>query len=474
MSDPAKKYAGEHKYNVCTQVVAKRLCIGCGMCVAVCPRNVLKIMFNQLGEYNPVEVTDTCLNKCSLCLQVCPFYCKNENENFLGKKYYEGVPGIQHSDFVGYYYQSFVGYSKVAMQRWDGASGGLATWILETLLRKQLVDQVICVGTSHAGDRHFEFKICSSAEKVRECSKSCYYPVEMSEVLSLVLKSNQRFAIIGTPCFCKAVRLAQSRLPRLARNIQYVIGLVCGQTKSRFFAEYLCARCGGDYNQMASIRFRVKDKKYPASDYATEYRWHNGSSTERIFWSEGMGKIWSSGCFTPRACGNCDDIFAECADATFMDAWLPEFSKDSEGTSIVLVRTREIYRIFREGLANSQLHLDDLPVKSVIRSQIAGIQKKRSYLPFRREYYRKKGESFAYKRTFKKQNLWPLGHKGIATTWAQIAEKSQQVWRDARGNADVFESQLQPFFAKLEAERRKSRWFRVLNGLYRRIMVRIK
>lgn len=33
----------------------------------------------------------------------------------------------------------------------------------------------------------------------------------------------------------------------------------------------------------------------------------------------------------PRACNYCDDVFAECADVTCMDAWLPEYSQDHRG-----------------------------------------------------------------------------------------------------------------------------------------------
>jgi len=52
-----------HK-NVCTEVVGKNLCIGCGICASICPRENLKIEFNRFGEYNALEIDNSCGEKC--------------------------------------------------------------------------------------------------------------------------------------------------------------------------------------------------------------------------------------------------------------------------------------------------------------------------------------------------------------------------------------------------------------------------
>jgi len=43
-------------------------------------------------------------------------------------------------------------------------------------------------------------------------------------------------------------------------------------------------------------------------------------------------------CAMLNACRFCDDIFAELADATFMDAWLPEYVKSEFGTTLAVSR----------------------------------------------------------------------------------------------------------------------------------------
>ena len=247
-----------HK-NVCTEVVGKNLCIGCGICASICPHENLKIEFNKFGEYNAFETGNICDEKCHLCLDVCPFYNNKDNEDVLGKKLFAETPGIKHTPETGYYIDAFVGYSSVKSHRENGASGGLATWTLEKLLTDNLVDHVACVSPNNDFEKLFKFKICNTTREVRECSRSCYYPVETSEFIKHILQHEGRYAIIGLPCVCKAVRLATQVNPKLKSRIKFVLGLVCGQMKSKFFAEYICALGGGDPHSLNGITFRIKD-----------------------------------------------------------------------------------------------------------------------------------------------------------------------------------------------------------------------
>ena len=57
--------------NVVSEIVKHGFCIGCGVCVALCPRDNLEIVWNKFGEYQPAE-KGNCLEKCNLCLSVLP------------------------------------------------------------------------------------------------------------------------------------------------------------------------------------------------------------------------------------------------------------------------------------------------------------------------------------------------------------------------------------------------------------------
>ena len=107
------------------------------------------------------------------------------------------------------------------------------------------------------------------------------------------------------------------------------MGLVCGQLKSKQYTEYLAA-LSGITPPLANVHYRGKSPEKPASNYYFSCTSKDGAMG-KIFWDEGVAEAWTNRWFTLNACNYCDDVFAECADITFMDAWLPEYSKDYRG-----------------------------------------------------------------------------------------------------------------------------------------------
>lgn len=363
------------KSSVMNSVVERDLCIGCGLCAALCPQDVLTMQWNRYGEYNPVE-TSPCTTECGFCLKVCPFATSGENEDTIGERLYGAAPGIQHRSETGYYLAAYVGYSE--RHRPTSASGGMATWLLEALLAEGVVDHVICVAPTGDPERLFAFKVFDTAEDVRTGAGSAYYPVEMSAVIRQVLEVPGRYAVTGLPCFLKAIRLAQQRNKKLRERIVVTVGLTCGQLKSRHFTDYIAALAGvqGD---VTGVRYRGKSPDQPASNYHYVFTAADGEE-QRIFWNEGISEAWTNRWFTPRACSYCDDVFAECADVTCMDAWLPEYSRDSRGTSLVLVRSQAMREMVERGQGIS---LDPIPVERVIQSQAGVVAIKRQHLAYR-------------------------------------------------------------------------------------------
>ena len=363
------------KQSVITNVVRHDLCIGCGLCAALCPQEALGMAWNQHGEYNSIVATP-CITECGLCLKVCPFANLGENEDTIGERLYGAVAGIRHRPETGYYLATYIGYSK--KHRLTSASGGMASWLLEALLSEGVVDHVICVAPTGEPERLFAFRVFDTAEDLRTGSGSAYYPVEMSEVIRQVLATSGQYAITGLPCFIKAIRLAQLKNKKLRERIVVTVGLVCGQLKSRHFTDYIAAFAGVQ-GKITGVLYRGKSPNQPASNYHYAFTTEDGQ-VRKIFWKKGISEAWMNRWFTPNACNYCDDVFAECADVTCMDAWLPEYSKDSRGTSLMLVRSPLVERVISRGQG---AQLEHISIDHVVRSQGGVLAIKRQHLRYR-------------------------------------------------------------------------------------------
>lgn len=403
--------------NVCEVIVPNDLCIGCGLCTGVCPPNVLEMQFNEYGEYIPIEFQTGCLPKCDLCLRACPFWDQEDNEDTLGSAIFGTVPDVQHRPETGYYQQCYAGYTQATEQRMNSTSGGLATWFLQKLLQEQIVDKVICVRETSDPEKQFQFEILESAEAVGKGSRSCYYPVEIGSVIRQILKTDGRYAITGLPCFLKGIRLAMCTNRRLRKRVVALVGLTCGQTKSKFFVEYLAMASGAQPDVPVRTEFRIKDPKRPATDYGHRFTWQNGSKPESgtIFWTEGIREAWNHGYFKPNACNFCDDVFAEVADVTFMDGWLPQYTPDYRGHSLVINRNPAFNSIWETSLSSDEVHLERIDIDSVIRSQRSVLTEKRDGMQYRLLLAEQEGRMTPHKRfapestgTFLDRHLWRL------------------------------------------------------------------
>ncbi|KKG07949.1 Coenzyme F420 hydrogenase/dehydrogenase, beta subunit C-terminal domain [Methanosarcina mazei] len=382
------------KPNVIDEIVKNDLCIGCGTCAGICPQKILKIQDNEYGEYIPYEV-QVCDSRCGLCLEVCPFN-NNENETQMGAKIYGSTEGMKYLPETGYYLDSYVGYSNEFRQ--SSASGGMATWLLAKLLKEGIVDYVICPTPQKNPDKLFSFEITSDENSVKAASGSVYYPVEMSEVIQKIIEVPGRYAVTGLPCFIKALRLASQKNRKLRERIVFTIGLVCGQMKSKNYTKYIAALAGNkDLNKIQNVYYRGKSPEKPASNFYFQSTDEHGSQ-HKIFWNEGVSEAWVNRWFTPNACNYCDDVFAELADVTLMDAWLPEYSRDSRGTNLIITRSSFIDKLLSNEIKNEKINIQEIPIRKVIQSQIGVIDIKRTQLSYRLHLAEKNGLSVPEKR----------------------------------------------------------------------------
>jgi len=421
---------------------------------------------NSFGEYIPVEHKEGCLIKCDLCLRTCPFHSQEENETTLAAIQYGAVDGIRHTRETGYYLDCYIGYSRVDEHRANGASGGLATWFLEKLLRERIVDRVVCVRPVQTPGKLFQFDVFDDVAGVRESSRSCYYPVEMESVIRQIIDAKARYAITGLPCFLKGIRLAMRHSRRLRERVVALIGLTCGQSKSKFFAEYATALVGGNAHQLTKVRFRIKDPDRPASDWGIQCEWREPdgvTSSGTIFCTEGLGRAWRNGYFKPGACNYCDDLFAEVADVVFMDAWFQNYQQHPGGYSIVINRNPSFKPLWDAEIGGDCLYLDLLSVRQVISSQQSQLLDKREAMQYRSLLAQRDGKMLPTKRWspqitghFLERWLWRLRQNTgriSRAVWAK--DKDLASLRSALRRNEIFLSLLTPVHWALRALQRE-------------------
>lgn len=106
--------------DVVNAVVANDLCIGCGVCAAVCPSRLLSMDWSAQGELVP-ENSGKCPPKCDLCLVVCPFTGDGPDQEQLAALRFGSVRDVQHRDDLGYFLECSVGHAADTRRSMDVA-----------------------------------------------------------------------------------------------------------------------------------------------------------------------------------------------------------------------------------------------------------------------------------------------------------------------------------------------------------------
>lgn len=417
-------------------VINEGFCIGCGVCVVYEPERY-KIKYNSYGMYQAEDLLDSHRTKKDASI-VCPFADNGKSEDIIAKKIFKG---LLYNNSIGYYKSLYIGYVQESEYRTNGSSGGMITWILTELMEKDLIDAVIHVKKVN-NDKYFIYGISNSVEEIKRNSKSRYYPIEMSKVLNYVKNNNLRFALVGVPCFIKAVRFLAEEDEIYKQRIKFYLGIVCGHLKSAKYAEFLAMQQKINIEQLEEIDFRYKNVGLTAGEYSTLFKVSGeqiiSPPTKKMF-----GTNWGYGFFKYKACDYCDDVFAETADMVSGDAWITPYSKDYRGTNIVIARNEIIYNIIENAIEKNRLSFHRVNEDKIIRTQLGGIRHKQKYLGYRVRIEGKKTEWLPKKRYTKIEKI-PILERYKQKIRLKMREKSHIKFLKAQksNNFDQFKNSI--------------------------------
>ncbi|HEC2597223.1 Coenzyme F420 hydrogenase/dehydrogenase, beta subunit C-terminal domain [Raoultella ornithinolytica] len=436
------------------KIIKNDLCTGCGICITEDKSNTSYMDWNEDGFLQPVLTPESDINGME---KVCPFNLNNKyDEDYLAKKF---LSGYTHADEdIGLYTGLYGGYSKE--HRLTSSSGGLATFVFEKLLNSGAVEALFIVKEFNG---RYKYQLFNTVGDIKSISKTRYYPVTLDSLFTEIKKIDGRVAVSGVACFLKAIRLKQNLYPEYKEKIPFLVGIICGGLKSRFYTDFLAqsAGCSGEYT---TPEYRVKNASSFASDYKFSCRDKYG---ERIHVVEmhKLGDMWGTGLFKSNACDFCDDVMTELADISLGDAWIKPYNEEGLGNSVVITRSKTAHDIISSGIQSGELSLEKLNLSSVKSSQQGSFN------------HRHKGLLFRIKNARNSQILVPVKRKRFLSRQSlffNLVQKQRLITR--RNSLDYWKQSgsLEDFNSKITVSLTKLFKLTRLNHKFNRVVIRVK
>lgn len=362
-------------------IVGSDLCIGCGACVAQAGGSAT-MRWDAYGQLKPADDGEWYRRPSEAFSRICPFSPVAENEDTIARERFPAAAA--RNDRTGRFEAAYVGHVAEGQWRRGGSSGGMVSWVASELLRTGQVDGVVHVkpvDPASAG-RFFSYGISRTPAEVGQGAKSRYYPIDLARVLREIREAEGRYAIVGVPCFIKAIHLLRRSDPLLAERVRFTLGLFCGHMKSARMVESFAWQLGTEIGRVRALDYRVKDPNRPANWYRAQLELEDGSVAAEDWWQLADGD-WGAGFFQNPACNFCDDVVAETADISFGDAWIEPYSSDGRGTNVVVVRDAAVDTLLKRAIGDGRLALQRVGADFIAETQAAGLRHRREGLAYR-------------------------------------------------------------------------------------------
>lgn len=421
------------------KVILNGYCVGCGSCQV---ENNIKTIENEYGMYTP-DIED--IGK--LNGKVCPFSNNSKNEIEISSSIFKNIKDIKFHNHIGYYLDLYAGYVKDINIRENATSGGITKWILYNLLKRNMIDGVIHVIRKNDTNSLFEYSIGYTKEDIFNGSHSAYYTNNFSEVIHNILNenNNKKYAFIGVPCYCKAIRLLCNDNNILKNKIKYVIGILCGHMKTKNYAKFMAWESKLNPNKLTFVNFRKKSNTN-AGDYIFNAKDNEIEiNTKR---SQLQGGNYNIPHMKYKSCDFCEDVFGYCADIVLGDAWLRKYKNDPKGTNVIIVRNIDIFNIIKN---NNELKLDKLSINDIILSQSSSYSHRIEELSYRLFLEKEKNNWFPNKMIEPNNKLKNIKREEIQKLRTEIREKSHEFFLDAlkKNDLNIYLNNIEPLVFKL-------------------------
>jgi coenzyme F420-reducing hydrogenase beta subunit len=419
------RFGAEDKRLSPRDMIDSGLCVGCGSCASA--RFETRMSWDCDGFLKPDGPEPWYSERTTLFARTCPFSPIAPDEDAIAFR--EFPAALNTDEQIGRFDAAYVGHVADDTYRARGSSGGLVTWVAAQLLTSGAVDGIAhVVPVDPSSGRLFEYRISRTVAELRDGAKSRYYPVDLSNVLREIRAAPGRYAVVGIPCFIKAVRLLQRVDPLIRERVAFTLGIFCGHMKSRHMVESFAWQLGTEIERVQGLDYRLKDHSRPANWYRAHLQLDDGSAMAEDWWHLADGD-WGAGFFQNSACNFCDDVVAETADIAFGDAWVEPYSSDGRGTNVVVVRSRTLHALLERGITEGALSLESVDRDFVEATQAAGLRHRREGLAYRLAWHSRGQQP---RKRVEPNSKLPIRRKLIYRMRHLIARWSHPMFRLAR------------------------------------------
>ena len=305
--------------NNISSVTAEHRCAGCAACIAICPREAVRLGENHAGFYEATVDTEIC-NQCGRCRTVCPQVSPKI-----------GIP-IRKCEL-------FSLQSAEAETLHNCSSGGIAHELSELALRRN--ERVIGAAYDSETNRVHHIEV-NNAEQLLLLDGSKYLQSNPAKAFSTAIREakigkENKFVIFGTPCQIMGMAAVAERLG--VREQFLLVEIFChGVPSYRLWDETVkTVQKKLRTEQFDRVRFRYKKTDWHSyylridADSKTYY----GKRETELFW-----QVFFENILLNDACYNCaarKDY--SCADLRLGDYWGARFQHRSDGVSAVFAIT---------------------------------------------------------------------------------------------------------------------------------------
>lgn len=343
------------KLNI-SKTVHAGLCMGCGVCQDMCPKNCIHI---EHGRINNPEVDGKACIECGKCLKACAGIGINIDER--AKALYTDER-TSVNVYLGRYIYCYKGYSTNHNIRYHSASGGCLSQFLIWLLEKGEIDGAVVTKFRDDAPMTPQPFIARSKAEILSGRSSKYCVVSMEGIITEIKQTPGRYVVVGLPCHIHAVRKCMDMEKKLRERIVGCFAIYCSGNKTMDSQRYLLYRYGVEEKNLKDFAYR--DNGCFGSMHFKDEKGNN--LVKPIYYLDyysGMRSFFS----IPR-CGQCNDFYGELADVAFGDLNRGKETDDPIGINTLIARSQYWDRLLKQCQVDGSLWLEEVNESTMIEA----------------------------------------------------------------------------------------------------------